>query len=205
MKERILEFRKSKEEMEKRLGEEASNYSILKEEIEMYRATEKEIAELNKKVTVLSDTLKEKTRRVSELESLCHSQESELKAMKLENETLLEKALEVSSQKVSMLELSKTMGELRKQLEEKEVFQRQIMGERDQLLSRVREFEVQKHTLDKPVSVAAVEPKVTADVSDVHKLLQSLEQKEEEVMRTREYTEDLLMNVMMKAPFLLEK
>lgn len=205
LKEQMLKLEEKRHELQEQLKQETSSNSELKEEILMYKATKDKITELNEKVTVLDESLKEKTRKLSERESISHAMELELTNMKSENENLLEKAFELSELKLSLAELSEAKDDLHKQLEEKEISHAQVLAERNSLLSRVREFEVHEHASKKGKnSTSIVEPAGTR-VNDTDQLLQLLEKKDEEVSRTKEFSENLLLNVMMKAPFLLEK
>ena len=198
LKKQVKELEQSIENLQELLSQEKSNSNKLKEEIDMHKSTEREIVELNCKITALDEGLREKTRSLSELSSVHDATESELMELKPENKALLEKTLESAN---IIAEQLRTIDELRKKLAENEVSYRQILKERDQFLSRVREYEVYQHTSGRGGAHAFVENKKV----EPDKLLQLLEQKEEEIMQTRKYTETLLVDVMMKAPFLLEK
>ena len=170
--------------------------------IKMFQASEKETIELNERVTLLDQALKEKSAKLSELQKLYELSASNLNALESENEALQEKIVELSTLKIFTVQQSNKLDSLHKILEEKEAILKELQEERSYFLSKVREYEIKQHSSRQAVTVASIDDFTT---SDPEKLIARLRQKEDEIARTREYTENLLINVMMKAPFLLEK
>ena len=196
------ELQRSKAELQEQLRQEASNESQMKEEIEMLKTTTREITGLNEKVTILSETLQVKTEKLEEYENVLHSAQAELLDLKSENEVLLQKALELSDLKLTMIEQSRAMDEQSKQLEEEKKSHKQASEERDQLLQRVREFEIHNYASGK---VSKTTDSEVMDVGDTAQLHQQMQENEEQISIMKKYTDNLLINVMMNAPFLLEK
>lgn len=195
----VEKLKQTNGELQEQLECEWRKVSELKDEVELLTTTEQDIRDLNSKVTSLSDNLQDKTKKLLDLESIHRAMESELKNLQSENENLLEKALELSDIKVSMVE---SMEAARKKLQEEVASRTQLLEERDQLLSRLREFEVHNHA-----SHNNIEPKVPSSPTTdkgVDQLLQLVQDKEEHITRMKAYTDNLLLSVMMSAPALLE-
>lgn len=142
LKGQVFELEQNKDQLEKQLRQNESNYNILKKEMEVYKATENEIAKLNKKVTVLSDALDKK---FSGLEAVRYSE-----PMMVEKKTQTDAMVEVTVESDTQTEaigvdqteatvenegqsaVSTAMRELQQKLKEK----------KDQLVSWIREFKV---------------------------------------------------------------
>jgi chromosome segregation ATPase len=203
LREEVEKLQQTQAELRIQANEDARKNKDLREEIDLLTVTKSEIGELAEKVTVLSESLGEKTKKLHEMETTHHSAELELNNLQSENKTLLEKALELSDLKISMAEQSESMKVIRVELEEEKAHHKQLLEERDQLLSRVREFEVSNHAShQKPEPASPTEP---VSEMDMDKLKQLVEEKEDHVKRMKSYTDNLLLNVMMSAPSLLEK
>lgn len=202
LREELRRSNEAKGELQEQLRQEASNEDQLKEEIEMLKTTAREITGLNEKVTMLSETLQVKTEKLAESESMQHSTEAELTDLRSENEILLQKVLESSNLKLTMAEQSNALDEQCKQLEEERQAHKQASEERDQLLQRVREFEIHNYASGRETKPADSQ---VVNVGDTAQLLQLVQENEEQLSSIKEYTDSLLINVMMNAPFLLEK
>jgi len=185
------------------LEEERNISNTLRDEIKVHRETSQDIQGLNESVSYLSNNVKEKSERLIKLEHSLSTSESKVKSLKTENEALLEKLSELALLKHMAAEQSEVIAESKRKLEKVSTEYKQVMKERDQFLATVRELEV-KHYQTVPSPTKAT-PKVSAGENDVYKLQQLLDEREDEIIRTRKFTEELLINVMMKAPFLLEK
>jgi len=171
----------------------------LRSEVELHKATAAQISELSTKVSSLEETLGAKSNRLAEVMQVLEERESELKVMQEENGSLLGKVSELASVKVSLAEksaeLEKVQGEMISEVRKT----REVVAERDQLLSMLRKLEVEKHT----EAVQQPTPKLSRG-ADKEQLLELLKEKEEEAFRLREYVGKLLTNVVEKAPFVLE-
>lgn len=208
--EKLIDMEQNHTSLKKELEEERTSISEMRAEIKTLKATESEVIELNERVEGLDIDLREKTEQLSELDSLQRSTESQLNGMKKENEALRKKALEDANLILTVTNHEKSIDELHRQLEEKETSYNNLSKERNQFLSRLREFEVHQYNAynpsgEDPVNKDDDGPVVEDDKDHLDHLHHQLRQKEEEVVRTREYAENLLINVMMNAPHLLEQ
>ena len=207
LKEHMLEMEKNVTDLEELVEKEKSCNEDLKSEIEVHQITAQGIQKLNEKVTFLNEGLRGKTKRLSELEQIHNSILSELRKMQIENKALLENVSELVTLKLSVVDQAEAINYLKRKLTEKEVTYEHILNERDHM---VKELEViTKHTSKNSKQLSPTSAIVTGSTCHADKekeeLLQIIRQKEDEVLRTSEYMEQLLISVMIKAPSLLEK
>ena len=199
----VLELENNIAQLEDQLKDEKSNNTTLRDEIAVHQATSLEIQMLNEKVSLLNDSMKEKSKHLIELEDSLSTSEGKVKEVHDENEALLEKVSELVTLKHTVADQAEMITDFKKKLEKKETDYQQVLMERDKFLSMVRELEVKHHQKVPSPAPAPIQPCTGSE--DITKLKQLLEEREDEVLRTRQYTEELLINIMMKAPSLLEK
>lgn len=205
LKEQVVRMEHKIADLEEQIMKEKSCNDDLKCEIEVHQVTAQEIQTLNEKVMLLSDRLRTKTKQLTELEETHNSTEAELREMQLESKALLDNVSEVATLKLTVVDQAEAIEVMKKKLTKKEAIYKQVLKERDQFLSTVRELEVLKHTSENPMNFEQTTESTGIEIKEKEELIQIIQQKEDEVLRTQEYSEQLLFNVMMKAPFLLEK
>lgn len=228
LKEQVLEMGHNISDLEELVKKEKACSEDLKSEIEVHQVTAQGIEELTEKVTLLNEGLMERTKQLFGLQEIHNSTVSELSEMQIENESLLENVSRLATLKLSVVDQAEAMKDLKKKLAEKEVAFEQILRERDHMVKElegkktqahiqelkhasknIQELETNVGTSKKSKQLTPMSAIVTGstgnEIKSKEELLQIIQQKEDEVLRTKEYTEQLLISIMINSPFLLEK
>ena len=208
---RLKENEERKETMQRELQEFVKEKEKLTQEILVLHSAETELAELHTRVSVLESTLHTKTDKLVHTSQQLEDLKTKLKTAK---ETITEHQAnlsELANVKLELVETSSEIGKLKKQLVDKEKSQKEIedernslLSERDHLLTVLRKLEVEKHTTAVQPPTPQLSRAESSDEIDVKKMVGMLKDKEEEAQRLKDYVDKLLINVVEKAPFLLE-
>ncbi len=190
-------------DLEEQLKQERCTSQSLRDEVQVHEETLQDIQRLNEKVSLLSISAKEKSNQVVKLEDSLNNCEIKVKDLQAENEALLEKVSELAALKQIVADQDAVIADSTRKLKQKDTDYEHVLKERDQFLSTVRELEIKHH--QKVPSPQPAKINASTGNEDIAKLRQLLAEREDEVVRTRQFTEELLINVMMNAPSLLEK